>query len=222
MRNVVKVFIVLSLMIFSLSGCSEKNLDKYNEIIDKSNKVLDYQYKESVEYGVNNLEMTKTVCVSKEFIKSTFNYADNLEDELTTYLDLKNNKSYLYYKNLNTAMETPIQDSTLREFLIPFSKINNLGDLKEEEIVSITEEQIEGIDTNKVVIQSEENGIVAKVEIWYSKEYYLPIRFNVYNNENLVLDGEYELLSINKIDDELLKLPKDVIIQGFELPVKSK
>lgn len=218
MKKYSKLFCLLFSLLFILIGCGQNKLEKYNELITKSEKIEEYQYQERVIYGTNDLEMTKSVWVSQDNIKSTLSYAENIEDELTTYIDLKNNKSYLYYKNLNTAMEIPYKNENLKEFIIPFSKKINLESLQEKDIISIDNEILNERKCTKVVIESKIDEVEVKVEIWYDEIVFLPIKFIIYNDGKLIVDGYYENVRIEPIDGSIFDFPKNAIIQRFELP----
>lgn len=213
-KNFLLVLIILVLVV--ATGCKKQNLlEKYNELVDLANSVESYTYTEQTSYGENNLEMTKTVWIAPNRVKSMLTYEENVDDELTTYIDLDENKSYLYYKSLNTAMVTPVADRTLKDFLLPFSRKSNLGDVSEDQIKSIEVDKVGNKSCQKVVVEWKDGQNDYNLSIWYEDETHLPIQYELIQDGAIAKKGFYENVEVNEFDKDLFELPKDTTIQGL-------
>lgn len=215
MNKKLLIMYILFIAIF-ITGCKKENLlETYYKIIEASDSVENYTYTEKTSYGESKLEMDRIVWVSENEVKSTLKYKENPEDELTTYINLEENKTYLYYKTLKTAMVKPVEDRTLQNFILPFSKKSNLGDVSKDEIKSIEKEKIGDLECDRVQIVWKEGDEEFDLSIWYDNSSHLPIKYELAQNGNILKSNSYENVKSINFDKEIFKLPEDTVIQGL-------
>jgi negative regulator of sigma E activity len=112
-------------------------------------------------------------------------------------------------------MVTPVADRTLKDFLLPFSRKSNLGDVSEEQIKSIEADQVGAKSCQKVVVEWNDGQNDYNLSVWYEDETHLPIQYELIRDGAIAKKGFYENVEVDEFNEDLFELPKDTTIQGL-------
>ncbi|WXR61036.1 hypothetical protein WG909_12145 [Peptostreptococcaceae bacterium AGR-M142] len=228
MKKMKLILTCLVIIMLSITGCSKNETNEKSADNNKKEEVKTEQkntdsnalyndsssYKITSEVTMNSAKSTIIMYKKDKSYRMETSTSNIPSTSIVVYND-NDKMTYTYTKGDKTGMAMKQADMEENDGIdLQNMELSSISDIKNAfgEDVTIKDDVLDGKDV--VYVESEDNEVLIKM--WFSKEYFLPLKTQYVVNGNIVSDSKVVDLQMNaKLDDNLFKKPQGVEFKEF-------
>lgn len=206
------IILILAILVLGVACGKQSFMKEYTKLVERAGAIDGYSYEIKIEADAKNKAALQRVWISGEKAKSEMIFNDNPEQSIVAILDLEKKEHFLYYKEIKTAIQMQ-SIGKMSDFELPFMKKEQITNLKEENIKTVTGEKLGNLDCKKVIIEEKQKDQLWGIHLWYDNETGLLAKYEIVKNGKIERTQTYQNLKVLKIEDDVFTLPEGTTIQ---------